>query len=315
MASEAVARGVSGRGFGKSRKKRRWSGVRRKDAITGYLFLLPNLVGLLTFSIFPIAYAIYLTFHSWDLASPPEFIGFGNIVRMADDWLFWKTLGNTAYYAFAAVPTAIVIAFWLAVMINRKMPGVLIFRVIYFLPNITLSVAAAQTWSWIFHPQFGLLNYLLSLVGIQGPFWLLDSRWSMPSVMVVSIWQGVGYAMLVFLAGLQGIPAELYEAAIVDGANPWHQLRYVTIPMLSPTIFFILTTSFIGAFQGFDLFFLLTQGGPAHSTTTLVYHIFNNAFRHFRMGYATSMAAVLFFLILTLTLVQWRAQRAWVYQG
>ena len=289
------------------------SGLRRKEAAAGYLFLLPNFLGFLTFSIFPIAVAIALTFTDWDLASTPRFAGLSNFSRMMSDDLFRKTLLNTFYYAFVAVSTGVFIAFWLALLINRKMRGVLIFRVVYFLPHVTLMVAAAIVWAWIYHPEFGLINYLLSRVGIQGPRWLFDSRWAMPAIIIMSNWRGIGYAMLIFLAGLQGVPEELYEAATIDGASGWQRLRHITVPLLSPTTFFVLTTSLIGAFQGFDQFYIMTQGGPAFSTTTLVLYIFNNAFQYFKMGYAASMAAVLFLCILMVTLIQWRAGKIWVH--
>jgi len=290
-----------------------WSGLSRKRAIAGYLFLLPNFLGFAVFSVFPIGAALVLTFTDWDLASTPSFNGLANFSTMVKDSLFRQVLGNTVYYTFVAVPTGVLLAFVLALMINRKMWGVLIFRVVYFAPQVTLVVAAALIWQWIYHPEFGLINYLLGLVGIQGPRWCYDSTWAMPAVIIMSNWRGIGYSMLIFLAGLQGIPAELYEAALVDGASPWRQLLHITIPMLSPTTFFVLTTSLIGAFQGFDQFYILTQGGPANSTTTLVMYIFNNGFQYFKMGYAASMAAVLFVIILVITLIQWRLARTWVY--
>lgn len=291
----------------------KFSDMRRKEALAGYLFLLPNLLGFLTFSIFPIVAAIALTFSEWDLASSPTFSGLDNFWQMAGDDLFWRALRNTFYYAGVAVPTGVFIAFWLALLVNRPMRGVFVFRLIYFLPHVTLTVAAAIVWAWIYHPEFGLINYLLSMLGIQGPNWLFNSNWAMPAIIIMSNWKGVGYAMLIFLAGLQGIPAELYEAAIMDGANSRQQLRYITVPMLSPTTFFVLTTSFIGAFQGFDQFYIMTQGGPAFSTTTLVLYIFNNGFQYFKMGYAGSMATVLFLCILAVTLLQWRVAKSWVH--
>jgi multiple sugar transport system permease protein len=295
------------------RRSSAWTGLRREETISGYLFLLPNLLGFLTFSIFPILAALVLTFTEWDLASEPQFTGFDNFVTMAQDEIFWKALGNTFYYAFVAVPTGVFTAFWLALLINRKMRGVLAFRLIYFLPHLTLTVAAAIIWAWIYHPEFGLINFLLSQVGIQGPNWLFNSSWAMPAIIIMSNWHGVGYAMLIFLAGLQGIPAELYEAADIDGASGWQRLRYITVPMLSPATFFVLVTSLIGAFQGFDQFYIMTNGGPAFATTTLVLHIFKNGFHYFKMGYATSIASILFMCILTITLLQWQVAKQWVF--
>lgn len=298
---------------GAKRRRGPWSGLRRRESIAGFLFLLPNFLTFFVFTLFPVLAALFLTFAEWDLATPPRWIGLGNFAKMAKDDLFIKTMGNTFYYTFTAVPTGVLLAFILALLLNRKMRGILTFRTIFFLPNVTLAVAVAIVWSWIYHPEFGLINYFLSRVGIKGPQWLFDSRYSMPAVIIMSNWAGIGYPMLIYLAALQGIPAELYEAATIDGAGGWQQLRHVTIPLISPATFFILTTSLIGAFQGFDQFYMLTQGGPAFSTTTIVLYIFNNGFSYFKMGYATGMAAVLFLCILTITLLGWQARKAWVY--
>lgn len=289
------------------------SGRRRRNLIAGYAFLIPNLLGVLTFSLFPIATTIYLTFTEWNLSDTPQFNGVRNFVLMAQDSLFWKTMGNTFYYTFVAVPVAVFLAFWLALLLDRKMRGVLSFRVIYFLPHVTLTVAASIIWAWIFQPEYGLINYMLSRIGIDGPYWLTDSRWAMISIIIMSNWKGVGYAMLIFLAGLQGIPSELLDAATVDGASPWRKLRHVKVPLLTPTIFFILTTSFIGAFQAFDQFMIMTRGGPAFSTTPLVLYIYQSGFAYFKMGYATSMATILFLCILAITLFQWSVAKRWVY--
>ena len=289
------------------------TGRRRRNLIAGYAFLIPNLLGVLAFSLFPIATTIYLTFHEWNLSDTPVFNGVQNFILMAGDSLFWKTLGNTFYYTFVAVPVAVFLAFWLALLLDRKMRGVLSFRVIYFLPHVTLTVAASIIWAWIFQAEFGLINWTLSKINIDGPYWLTDSRWAMISIIIMSNWKGIGYAMLIFLAGLQGIPPELLDAATVDGANGWRKLRHVKVPLLTPTIFFILTTSFIGAFQAFDQFMIMTNGGPAFATTPLVLYIYRNGFAYFKMGYATSMAAILFLCILAITLFQWSVARRWVY--
>ncbi|MEM7536152.1 MAG: sugar ABC transporter permease [Chloroflexota bacterium] len=294
-------------------KKKKRSGLARKEARDGYLFLLPNFLGFITFSLFPMAAAVALAFTDYDLTWPPSFVGIQNFVNMIDDWLFWRTLGNTFYWAFGMVPPTIVFALALALLINRKMPGVLTFRLIYFLPHVTLMAAAAIIWLWIYHPEFGLLNWILYLVGIDGPKWLADSTWSMPSLIFMGWWKSIGFAMLIFLAGLQGIPAELYEAAIVDGANARQQFRYITVPMLSPAIFFVLVTSLIGSFQAFDAMYLMTRGGPAFSTTTMVLHIYNSGFLYFKMGYASGMALVLFACIMIFTLSQWTVAKNWVH--
>lgn len=289
------------------------TGLQRDETISGLLFILPNFLGFLVFSLFPILFALYITFTEWNLAKTPEFIGFANFVTLWNDTLFWKTLFNTAYYTFVAVPTGVFIAFWLAILLNRNMPGTVLFRTIYFLPQITLTVAAAFVWRWLYNPEFGLFNYLLGLIGIDGPAWLSSTTWAMPAIIIMGNWQGIGFAMLILLAGLQGIPSEYYEAAEIDGANPWQSLRHITVPLLTPTIFFVVVTSLIGAFQGFDQFQVMTQGGPAKSTTTLVMYIYQNGFSFFKMGYGSSLAFVLFATILIITLVQWQLANRWVY--
>jgi len=296
-----------------SELRRAFSGLQREESIAGYLFILPNLLGFLAFSLLPIVFAAYITMTDWNLAKPPLFVGGQNFVTLVNDTLFWKTLWNTAYYTFVAVPTGVFIAFWLAVLMNRKMRGVIILRTVYFLPQITLTVAAAVVWSWLYHPELGLFNYLLDKIGIDGPRWLQSTTWAMPAIIIMGNWHGIGFAMLILLAGLQGIPEEYYEAAEIDGGNAWQRLRYITIPLLTPTIFFVVVTSLIGAFQGFDQFYVMTNGGPAKATTTLVLYIFQNGFTFFKMGYGAALAFVLFLCILLITLVQWQLANRWVY--
>ncbi len=293
--------------------RRAFTGLQGEETLAGFLFILPNFLGFVVFSLFPIAFAVYITFTEWNLAKPPVFIGFQNFVTLWNDPLFWKTLWNTAYYTFVAVPTGVFVAFWLAILMNRKMKGIIIFRTIYFLPQITLTVAAAVVWGWLYNPELGLFNYLLDLVGIEGPRWLSSTAWAMPAIIIMGNWQGIGFAMLILLAGLQGIPGELYEAAEIDGAGDGQRLRYITLPMLTPTIFFVVVTSLIGAFQGFDQFYVMTNGGPAKSTTTLVLYIFQNGFSFFKMGYGSALAFMLFIGILIITLVQWQLANRWVY--
>ncbi len=292
--------------------RRAFTGLRRGETIAGYLFLAPNFIGFIIFLLFPICFAFYIMLTDWSLAKPPAFVGLENFETMVNDRLFWKSLGNSFYYTFVAVPTGIFIAFWLALALNRKMRGIIFFRTIYFLPQITLTVAAATIWRWIYQPEIGMINHMLDWFGIDGPKWIHDTQWAMPSVIIMSNWQGIGFAMLILLAGLQGIPEEYYEAASIDGASGWQRMRYVTLPMLTPALFFVVVTSLIGAFQSFDQFFVLTQGGPAHATTPLTLYIFQNAFTFFKMGYGAALASVVFVIILIITIVQWRLARRWV---
>ena len=242
--------------------RRAFTGLRRGETIAGYLFLAPNFIGFIIFMLFPICFAFYIMLTDWSLAKPPEFIGLKNFNTLVNDRLFWKSLGNSFYYTFVAVPTGIFIAFWLALALNRKMRGIIFFRTVYFLPQITLTVAAATIWRWIYQPEIGMINHILEMIGIDGPKWIHDTKWAMPSVIIMSNWQGIGFAMLILLAGLQGIPEEYYEAASIDGASGWQRMRFVTLPMLTPALFFVIVTSLIGAFQSFDQFYVLTQGGP-----------------------------------------------------
>jgi len=293
--------------------RRAFTGLQREETITGYLFILPNFVGFCAFTLFPIVFAFAMTFTDWDLSKSRSFIGLGNYAHLVGDRLFWKTLGNSMYYTFVAVPTGVFVAFWLALLMNRKMKGVILFRTLYFLPQITLVVATALVWNWIYHPELGLLNYVLRRIGLPGQNWLHSTTWAMPAVIVMSNWQGIAPAILILLAGLQGIPQEFYEAAEIDGASALGKLFYVTIPLLSPTIFFVVVTSLIGALQAFSQFFIMTQGGPAYATTPLVLYIFQNAFEFFNMGYGATLATVLFVVILIITIIQWKVANTWVY--
>jgi multiple sugar transport system permease protein len=250
---------------------------------------------------------------NWDLSKPPVFVGFSNFATLVNDNLFWKSLGNSVYYTLGAVPIGIVMAFFLALMLNQKIKGVILFRTIYFLPQVTLVVASAVVWNWIYQPDFGLLNYLLGLIGIQGPRWIYSSFWAMPAMIIYCNWMGVPPSALILLAGLQGIPGELYEASEIDGANERDKLRYITFPMMTPSLFFVMVISFIGAMQTFSQFFILTKGGPAFATTPVVMYIFNNAFAYFKLGYASTIAMVLFAILLVITLIQWRVANRWVY--
>ena len=298
-----------------SQRNSAFHGLRREETISGYLFVLANFLGFLAFSALPIVAAFVLSATSWDLSTTegPKFVGLQNFLQILQDDLAIKTLWNTFYYSFVAVPTGVFFAFCLALLLNRNIPGRLFFRFVYFVPYVTLTVAISIVWKWLYHPDLGFFNYLLAFVGIKGPNWLFSTAWAMPSVIILSNWRGIGYAMLIFLAGLQGIPEEYYEAATIDGATSWQKLRHITLPLLSPTTFFVIITSLIGAFQGFDQFYMLTSGGPAFSTTTLVLYIYNNGFGYFKMGYAAALAVLLFAIILLITLVQWWASKRWVY--
>jgi multiple sugar transport system permease protein len=287
-----------------------------RQALEPYLYLLPVFVGVVLLTGGAIVASFGISFTNWDLLGTPGWIGLKNYTEMWNSSLFRTVFANTFYYVLLAVPLSVVGSLALALLVNRKLRGVTIFRTLYFFPVVTSMVAVAVVWSWLYNPEFGLLNYLLkTLFGIDGPRWLLSSDWAMPAIALMSVWKGLGYNMLIFLAGLQSVPAVLYEAALIDGAGPWRRFMRITFPMLSPTTFFVVVITLIGSFQIFEQTYMLTQGGPANSTLTLSYHIYQNAFQYFRMGYATAMAYILFAVMLIATFVQFRLQKRWVFYG
>lgn len=282
---------------------------------SAWLFLAPSLLLFAVFVLLPVLAAFGISFTRWDLFTPPSFAGLQNyqdlIVR---DELFHKVLRNTLVYVIGTVPVQMLLAFLIALLLNRGVRGQTALRVIYFLPVVSSTVAVALIWSWIYNSNFGVLNALLSQLGVQDlPAWLNSSKYALPALIVVAIWQGLGYSMVLFLAGLQGIPREVYEAGAIDGAVGWRKHRYLTLPLLSPTTFFVTIVSLIGSFQVFDLAFVMTQGGPANATNTIVYYVYQNAFQFYRMGYASAAAMILFAIILLLTLIQYRMQHRWVH--
>jgi multiple sugar transport system permease protein len=285
-----------------------------RTLLTAYGFLLPNLLGFLTFTFLPVLAALLISFTNWDLLQAPDWIGLANYRRLATDPLFHEVLRNTVVYVAGTVPVQMAIALLVAMALNRRLPGQLFFRTAYFMPVVASTVAVALVWRWIFHADFGLLNSFLYFIGVDDPpKWLSSTRWALSAIIIMSIWQQIGFSMVLFLAGLQSVPGQLYEAAKIDGANGWHRFRYITVPMLSSTTFFVLVISIINSFQVFEQAFIMTQGGPANATNTLVFNIYRYAFQFFQMGYASAMAWVLFAIIFAVTLTQFRVQRQWVH--
>jgi multiple sugar transport system permease protein len=293
----------------------RWRTWRRRYDLEGYLFLAPDLVGTLVFAVVPVLAALALGLFAWDILTPPRFVGLDNYLRLAfDDPVFRQVLLNTTVYVLGTVPVRTALALLLAIALNQQLRAMSVYRAAFFLPTITSAVAAATVWRWIYEPNFGLLNSLLYAIGVQHPpTWLSSPAWAMPALILLGIWQGLGFQMVIFLAGLQGIPTHLYEAAAIDGAGWWARFRHVTLPLISPTTFFVLIISVIGSYQVFDQAFVLTEGGPGYATTTLVYYIYEYAFQFFKMGYAAAMAWILFAIVFVLTVVQFRAQARWVH--
>ena len=280
-----------------------------RDRVWAFILLMPNFIVFLMFVLIPLVASFFFSFTEWDLMTPMQWVGFANYIELFKDETFLKSLWNTIYFTLGTVPVGVIISLFLAIALNQRIKGIKIFRAAYFLPVIASFVAAALVWSWIYNPEFGLLNYFLSIIGIKGPSWLNSLNWAMPSIILTTIWKGLGFNMLLFLAGLQGIPESYYEAADIDGAKWFGKFLHVTVPLLSNTTLFVVIISIINSFQGFDLVYMMTYGGPARSTSVLVFYLYQNAFKYFRMGYASAIAYVLFFLILFFALIQFWLQK------
>lgn len=285
---------------------------RQQDIITAYLCLAPWLIGILAFVVGPMLFSFGLSFFESDLLTRNYFVGTKNYQELLSDSVFWQSLKVTFIYAFTSVPLGAIVSLLIALLLNQKIVGLGVWRTIYYLPTVISGVAASLVWLQIFNPRAGLINNLLGALGITGPNWLFDSTWALPAIILLSVW-GVGSNVLLFLAGLQGIPTHLYEAALIDGANGWQRFRAVTIPMLSPTILFSVTISLIGAFQLFTQALIMTKGGPNNATLSMVLYLYNKAFAQVRFGYASAVAWVLFGIIVVFTLLFQRWSRHWVY--
>jgi multiple sugar transport system permease protein len=289
---------------------------RRADSLWGYFFIFPQMIGLILFSFIPLVSAFVLSLMKWDGFGSKTFIGFDNFLYQFQDEEFRIALFNTVYYTILVVPGGIMLALLVAIGLN-KVRGKVLYRLFYFAPGVTSSVAVAIVFMWLFNADFGIINvYIEDWFGIEGPRWLTDTRFVMPTIAILSIWMGLGFNMVIFLAGLQGISSTYYEAAQIDGASKWQQLMHITIPLLSPTTFFVAIMSIIGSFQVFDQSFVMTSGGPAKASYTMVYHVYELAFVDFSFGRSTSAAVILFLIILSLTLLQMYASKRWVhYEG
>jgi multiple sugar transport system permease protein len=285
-----------------TRRKRKHSADRQYFA---YLLLLPTLIIITSFHVLPIFFSFALSTLNWDLISEAHFTGLRNFRLLAHDPLFWKSVLNTLYYTALSVPMTILFSLSIAILLNNKIKGIDIYRVIYFIPVITSINAVSIVWKLIYHPNFGFLNKLLELVGLPPQRWLLDPKWAMASIVLMSVWKGLGYNVIIFLTGLKNIPQHLYEAATVDGAGRWHKFRHITWPLLSPITFFIFVMSLIGSFQVFAQIYMMTPGGgPMNSTMTIVFYLYKVGFGDFHFGYAAAIAFELFLMIFALTLVQ-----------
>ncbi len=276
--------------------------------LTPYLFVLPTVIGLLLFRLGPTAVALYASFTKWNIRTPPEFRGLANYAELATSDIFWLVFRNTLVFTLIFVPGVMIISLLMAVMVNQRLRGIAFFRGLYFMPYITAMVAVAMVWRWIFATRFGVLNYVLTTFFhiADPPAWLADKMWALPALAIVAIWKQVGFQMLIFLAGLQSVPRNYYEAAAIDGANSRQQFFQITLPLLSPITFFVLVITVIEAFKTFEVTYAMTGGGPNNASTTLAYFIYQNAFTFGRMGYASALAVMLMIVVGFTTFLSFR---------
>ena len=286
------------------------------QTLFGYLFIFPAILGILLFVAGPMIYSLYLSFTDWNILSPAQWVGFGNYHRIfAEDELFYKSLQVTFYYAILTIVCTLAISFIVALLLNVNMRGQSLFRVIFYLPSIVPVIAGSVLWVWLYDTDFGLLNYLLGEIGISKQLWINGEGSAIPALTLASMW-GTGNVILIFLAGLQDVPKHLHEAVEIDGGNGWHKLKSVTIPLMSPTIFFNFLMGFVGAFTGFTQSYAMTNGGPNYATLMYVFNIYREGFRNQSMGYACALAWVLFIIMVILTYLIFKTSKGWVhYEG
>jgi len=286
--------------------------VASRRTLLGYIFISPFILGFLLWFLLPALTAVWLTFSDWNMISPPRFIGLGNIQRLFKDKLLVQALKVTSAYTLVSVPVGLLLGFMVALLMNTKVRGITVFRTIYYMPSIVPAVASAVLWAWILNSEFGLLNALIRSVGLPKIRFLQEPEWALPALILMSLW-GLGGGMVIYLAGLQGIPEVFYEAAEIDGAGRWGKLRHVTIPLMGPVILFNLVMGIIGSFQVFTAGYLITDGGPQNATLFYVLYLWRNGFEYLDMGYAAALAWVLFLIILALTLFIFKYVGGMVY--
>lgn len=288
------------------------SRMARREAVEAYICIAPWILGFLFFVGGPIVASLGISLTDWSLLAPPSFTGGANYAHMVKDRLFWQSLKVTVIYAAFSIPLGIVLGFALAVLLNQKVRFIAFWRTVFYLPAVVSGVAVALLWLWVFNPELGLANRFLSLIGLPPLGWLADTHWALPALIIMSLW-GVGGGMVIYLAGLQGIPTDLYEAAHIDGANTWRRFWGITVPLMTPVLFFQVIIGIIGSLQVFTNAYVMTNGGPANATMFYVLYLYLTAFSNFNMGYAAALAWILFLIILALTLVIFWSSNRWVY--
>ena len=295
------------------RKKRRGLSLSRREAMWAYILISPWLIGFVWLTAGPMITSAVFTFAEYDLLNPLRFIGLQNWRYMfTQDPLFWHSLRVTLTFSVVALPAGLVLGLALALLLNAKVPGLTIWRTVYYMPSVVAGVAVAVLWNQVFNPRFGIINWMLSWFGIRGPGWLQSPDWALPALIIMSLW-GVGGGMIIYLAGLQSIPTTLYEAATIDGANIWQRFTRITLPLITPVIFYNLVIGIIGTFQYFTNAFVMTNGGPANATLFYNLYLYNNTFRYQRLGYGSALAWLLLFMVLIMTGLVFRSSSAWVY--
>jgi multiple sugar transport system permease protein len=303
-----------------SRRAARGPSLRRRGGPVGsegrwaLLFLAPTIIGLVFLSAGPILATLGISMTEWDLLTAPQWVGLDNFTTLASDQRFLVALRNTSFYTLISVPLGMLLALGLALALNQGLRGIALIRTSYFLPVVTSATAVGLVWAWIYAPSGGILNQLIGIFGLPAQKWITDPFWAMPAIILMSTWQGLGTSVIIFLAGLQGVPQEYYDAASVDGAGRWSRFRNVTLPLLTPSIFFTGILALISAFQIFDQVFVLARPGkPTEATVTLVYFIYENGFKNFKMGYAAAASWIMFLIVAVLTWLYFRSQRRWVH--
>lgn len=279
---------------------------RRREWVAGYLFILPNFIGFLTFMALPILATIAISFTEWDLISPPKWVGFANYQNLFRERVFWISLKNTIWFTILNVPIQSFLALFFAVLLNKKLKALTLFRTLFLFPWVCMAVAIGLTWMWLFNTQFGVINYFLRKIGFSGVNWLTSTNTALYSVLIVNIWQYLGWHIVLLLAALQTVPEELYEAARVDGANGWQIFWKVTFPLISPIFFYDLVVNMILTFQIFDLPFTMTGGGPGHATRLFNLYLYQKGFLYLQMGHACTMGVILFIIIIIATYLMFR---------